>query len=168
MRSKRFISQILLLSTVLSVCAASSEAAQSPRVAVESQMSLQDAAVALGHLYDSTYAKSDAAGMVSLYAASGEMVSPGGKVINGRAALETYYRERFAAGATGHKITVLETHVIGDTGYSIASFSVSVPIKGHPSEHHVDQGHIVAVYAHDPTGWHFALVQTSVTPAAGS
>ena len=163
----RQTTQAFLFSTLLSVCAASSEAAQPSQVVVGPQTSLQDAAVALGHLYDSTYANSDAAGMVSLYAANGEMVSPGGKVINGRAALEAYYRERFAAGATGHKITVLETHVVGDTGYSVADFSVSVPTVGHPSDRHVEQGHIAAVYTHGITGWHFALVQTSVTPAAG-
>lgn len=129
--------------------------------------SLQDAAAQLGHDYDTLYRAKDAAGMASLYAADGELVSPGGKLVNGHDALVAYYRARFASGATGHKITVLETHALGDAGYSVANFSVSVPGKGTGQPGHQESGHIAAVYAHDAGGWHFALVEPSTTPASG-
>jgi uncharacterized protein (TIGR02246 family) len=155
----------VLMLTALVVCTAvSAQTAQHQQAVTRS---LQDAAVALGHDYDDFYSKKDVTGMASLYAIDGELVSPGGKIIKGRDALESYYRARFASGATGHKITIQETHRVGESGYSIATFSVSVPNTGHPSEHHVENGHIAAVYTHDVTGWHFGLVQPSVTPTEG-
>jgi ketosteroid isomerase-like protein len=155
----------LALTVVALGSAASAQAAQVQVVARET--SLQEAAVALGHDYDEFYGKKDVTGMVSLYATDAELVSPGGKIIKGHDALAAYYRARFASGATGHKITIEETHGTGDTGYSVATFSVSVPNAGHSTEHHVESGHIAAVYVHDVSGWHFGLVQPSVTPAEG-
>ena len=136
-------------------------------IAVSPKASLQDAAVELARRYDSFYRQKDAAGMASLYAADGELVSPGGEVIRGRDALKAYYRRRFASGASGHRITVLEPHGLGDSGISISDYSVSAPTAGQPSASHLERGHIAAVYAHDRTGWHFALVQPSVTPEVG-
>ncbi len=156
-----FIALGALLFSFAAVPAQSQQAAPSP------QTSLHDAAVELGRRYDNFYGKKDVAGMVSLYASDGELVSPGGKIIVGRQALAIYYRARFASGATGHKITVLETHALGDAGYSVADFSVSVPSTGHPSENHTERGHIAAVYTHDSTGWHLALVEPSVMPGKG-
>jgi uncharacterized protein (TIGR02246 family) len=161
------------LATIL-ICAApgllpiptSAQTTSSVKATVSSKTLLQDAAVELGHQYDSFYRQKDVAGMASLYAVDGELVSPSGKKIQGREALETYYRQRFASGASDHKITIEETHAVGDSGYSVATFSVSVPATS-KSEGHVEQGHIAAVYAHDASGWHFALVQPSVTPAEG-
>ena len=162
----RYATTFLLIAGTLGMSAAA--AAQPAQTAVPPETTLQDAAVQLGHKYDSFYRAKDAAAMASLYAPNGELVSPGGKLINGRDALQEYYRQRFASGALGHKITVLEIHPLGDAGYSIANFSVSVPTKGIPHRTHQEQGHIAAVYTHDSTGWHFALVQPSVTPASGA
>jgi ketosteroid isomerase-like protein len=159
---------LILAAPLLLSTAVAAQTVQPAQTVVSPQTSLQDAAVQLGHQYDSFYHQKSVGGMVSLYASDGELVSPGGKLISGREALGNYYRQRFASGASGHKIIVLETHEIGDTGYSISNFSVSVPTAGQPAKSHVEQGHIVAVYAHDTTGWHFALVQPSVTPANGS
>ncbi len=156
---------VVIVSIALSFCTAIS--AHSQQTAISPQVSLSNAAVELGHRYDDLYSKKDALGIASLYAPDGELVSPGGKIIKGREALEAYYRQRFASGATGHKIAVLETHSLGNAGYSVAAFSVSVPSPDHPSESHVENGHIAAVYAHDATGWHFALVEPSVTPKPG-
>lgn len=137
---------------------------QSIQLAIPPKATLQEAAVELGRRYDSDYRQKDVAGMAGLYAPDGELVSPGGKVIIGKSALEAYYRQRFASGATDHRITVDETHPVGDTGYSVSTFSVSVPGPGDSPDHHTERGHIAAVYAHDATGWHFALVQPGVTP----
>jgi ketosteroid isomerase-like protein len=159
---------ILMLNVSLFLSTSVSAQTEQPQqIIVPPQLSPQYAAVALGHKYDDFYSRKNVAGMASLYAIDGELVSPGGKIIKGREALQAYYRERFASGATGHRIIVLETHGLGDAGYSIATFSVSVPSPGHPSQHHVEQGHIAAVYTHDTTGWHFALVQPSITPTPG-
>jgi uncharacterized protein (TIGR02246 family) len=145
---------------------ASAQTAAASQASVSSKVSLQDAAAELGHRYDNLYRQKDVAGMASLYATDGELVSPSGKKIKGRESLENYYRQRFASGASDHKITVEETHVVGDSGYSVATFSVVVPATS-KSERHTEQGHIAAVYAHDASGWHFALVQPSVMPAEG-
>ena len=82
---------------------------------------------------------------------------PGRKVMNGRAALSLLSRA-IASGTGGHKITVLKTHVVGNAGYSVANFLVSVPVVEHPSDRRVEQGHIVAIHIHDSVGWHPALV----------
>lgn len=125
---------------------------------------LQLAATELSHQYDTHYAAKDPDGMASVYASDGELVSPSGPIVRGRAALKDYYVKRFASGARGHAIKVLEVHVQGDGGYGINQFSVTVP--GPDGSLHEERGTIVAVYRHDPDGWHMALVEPSVPPKA--
>jgi uncharacterized protein (TIGR02246 family) len=127
-----------------------------------SEAELMKAATDLGHQYDANYAARNPDGMASVYAADGVLVSPAGPIVRGRAALHDYYVKRFASGATGHAIKVLEVHVQGDGGYGINSFSVNVPGPG--GSLHEEHGTIVAVYRHDPDGWHMGLVGPSVPP----
>jgi ketosteroid isomerase-like protein len=159
----------LLIAAMLTASGVSSDAeeAGSGRGPVASGASLQDAAVQLAHLYDALYGQKNFAEMANLYAGDGTLVSPSGKIVRGHDDLLAHYRQRFASGASGHKITVLETHAIGEAGYSIADFSVSVPTKPPSSETHQEHGHIAAVYSHDATGWHYRFVQPSVTPEHG-
>lgn len=157
----------LVVATLAFPSASFADSTPSSEAAVSQQTSLQDAAVQLGHRYDALYRLKDAVGMAGLYAPDGELVSPAGKLIKGREALVTYYRKRFESGAFGHKIVVLEFHAIGNSGYSVSDFSVQAPVAGQPSKSHLEEGHIAAIYAHDQTGWHFALVEPSVTPPKG-
>src|ERR1700753_2978499 len=121
---------------------------------------LMQAATELGHQYDSHYAAKDPDGMASVYAADGVLISPAGPIVRGRAALRDYYVKRFASGARGHAIKVLEVHVQGNGGYGINSFSVNV--RGSDGSLHEEHGTIVAVYRHDPDGWHMGLVGPNV------
>jgi uncharacterized protein (TIGR02246 family) len=123
---------------------------------------LMQAATELGHQYDAHYAAKDPDGMASVYARDGALISPAGPIVRGRDALKDYYVKRFASGARGHAIKVLEVHVLGDGGYGINQFSVTVP--GTDGSLHEEHGTIVAVYRHDPDGWHMGLVATSVAP----
>jgi ketosteroid isomerase-like protein len=84
--------------------------------------------------------------------------------VRGREALRTYYTKRFASDARAHTIKVLEVHVQGNGGYSLAHFSVTVPLaKGGTHEVH---GSIVAVYQRDPDGWRMRLVEPTVPEPA--
>jgi uncharacterized protein (TIGR02246 family) len=126
---------------------------------------LLQAATDLASRYDATYATRDPAAMATVYAEDGVLVSPPGPIVRGREALRLYYAKRFAAGARNHRIKVLEVHVLGDGGYGINSFSVTVPqANGTLREEH---GTLVTVYRHDSDGWHMSLVAPSVpeTPA---
>ena len=121
------------------------------------------AATDLGHRYDSNYAAKDADAMAALYAADGVLVSPSGPVVRGRDALKAYYIKRFASGAKGHAIKIVEAHVQGNGGYALAAFSVTVPeANGAFRDEH---GSIVAVYSRDADGWHMRLVEPSVPPS---
>ncbi|NIE63110.1 DUF4440 domain-containing protein [Burkholderia sp. Ax-1719] len=120
------------------------------------------AAKQLGASYDSNYAAKDADAMSKLYAEDGTLVSPGGKVIHGRAALKNYYEQRFASGAQKHHITVGSTGSTGNGGFSIADFSVEVPSK--KGDIRTERGHILAVFTKDVDGWHFLAVEPSVAP----
>jgi uncharacterized protein (TIGR02246 family) len=126
---------------------------------------LLHAATDLGHRYDANYAAKNPAAMAALYAEDGVLVSPAGAIIRGRDALKVYYAKRFASGAYGHAIKVLEVHVQGDGGYGVAEFSVNAPHgKG---QFRREQGHIVAIYARDADGWHLRLVEPSIPESAG-
>jgi uncharacterized protein (TIGR02246 family) len=126
---------------------------------------LRQAATELAHRYDANYARKNPAAMAALYAPDGVLVSPAGPIVRGRTALTAYYTKRFAAGARGHVITVAEVHVQGNGGYGIAHFSVTVPnVDGKLHEVH---GTILAVYQHDPDGWHLRVVEPSVPESAG-
>jgi uncharacterized protein (TIGR02246 family) len=132
------------------------------RAADVTEAELMQAATELGHQYDAQYAAKDPDGMASVYARDGALISPAGPIVRGRAALKDYYVKRFASGARGHAIKVLEVHVLGDGGYGINQFSVTVP--GADGSLHEEHGTIVAIYRHDPDGWHMGLVATSVAP----
>jgi uncharacterized protein (TIGR02246 family) len=123
---------------------------------------LMRAAIDLGHQYDSQYAARNPDGMASVYAADGVLISPAGPIVRGRAAIRDYYVKRFASGAQGHAIKVLEVHAQGDGGYGINSFSVNVPGPG--GSLHEEHGTIVAIYRHESDGWHMGLVGPSVAP----
>jgi uncharacterized protein (TIGR02246 family) len=138
-------------------------AAVSPlRAADVTEQELMRAAVDLGQRYDANYNDKNPAGMAALYAADGMLLSPAGSVVRGRDALKAYYTERFAAGARGHAIKVVEVHVQGDGGYGIAQFSVSAPQAS--GGLHAVSGRIVTVYQRDPDGWHMRLVDPTVAP----
>ena len=83
---------------------------------------LIQAATSLARQYDENYAAKDPAAMAALYAADGVLVSPRGPVIRGRAELKAYYTKRFASGAKGHAIKVMEVHVQGEGGYGLSQF----------------------------------------------
>jgi uncharacterized protein (TIGR02246 family) len=141
-----------------------SAAGLTARAADVTDAELMQAATALAQQYDTNYAAKDPAGMATLYAKDGVLVSPAGPIIRGREALIAYYTKRFASGAKGHTIKVLEVHVQGNGGYGLAEFSVSAPKpNGELLEEH---GRIVSVYQHDPDGWHLRLVIPSV-PESG-
>jgi uncharacterized protein (TIGR02246 family) len=128
------------------------------------QAELMQAAIELGRQYDANYANKNPAAMAALYAPDGLLVSPSGPIVRGREALRAYYTNRFASGARGHAIKVLEVHVQGNGGYGLAQFSVTVPhANGGTHEVH---GSIVAIYQRNPDGWHMRLVEPSVPEPA--
>jgi ketosteroid isomerase-like protein len=83
-------------------------------------------------------------------------------MVRGREALKTYYTERFASGARGHAIKVVEVHVHGDGGYGIAQFSVDAP-QANGGVREVT-GRIVTVYQRDADGWRMRLVDAKEAP----
>jgi uncharacterized protein (TIGR02246 family) len=151
------VSAVALFAVLLGFCGPASAAAVT-------EAELLQAATELSHQYDTHYAAKDADGMALVYASDGELISPAGPIVRGRAALKDYYVKRFASGARGHAIKVQEVHVTGDGGYGINQFSVTVPGPG--GSFHEEHGTIVAFYRHDPDGWHMALVAPSIPPKA--
>ncbi|MBV8211743.1 MAG: SgcJ/EcaC family oxidoreductase [Verrucomicrobia bacterium] len=149
---KKFFTTILLIQLVASVDRVSA--------ADVTEAELMQAAIALAQQYDAHYDAKDPAGMAALYASDGVLVSPVGPIVRGREALLAYYSKRFASGAKGHSIKVLEVHVQGNGGYGLAEFSVTAPKpNGELREEH---GRIVSVYQLDPDGWHLRLVIPSI------
>jgi len=126
---------------------------------------LMQAATELGQQYDANYNDKKPAALAALYTLDGVLLSPSGSVVRGREALATYYAERFASGARGHAIKVIEVHIQGNGGYGIAHFSVMAP-RANGGLREVD-GRIVAIYQHDSDGWHMRLVEASVVPRPG-
>jgi uncharacterized protein (TIGR02246 family) len=102
----------------------------------------------------------DSAALAALYTPDGLLVSPSGPIVRGREALRIYYTKRFASGARGHAIKVVEVHVQGNGGYCLAQFSVTVPLASGGT--HEVHGSIVTIYQRDPDGWHMHLVEPSV------
>ena len=111
---------------------------------------LMQAATALAQQYDANYAAKNPAAMAALYASDGVLVAPSGSIVRGRQARTTYYANRFASGARGHAIKVVEAHVQGNGGYGLTQFTVTVPgANGNLREEH---GSIVVVYRRDADG----------------
>jgi ketosteroid isomerase-like protein len=75
-----------------------------------------------------------------------------------------HYANRFASGARGHAIKVVEAHAQGNGGYGLTQFTVTVPgANGNLREEH---GSIAVVYRRDADGWHMRLVEPSVPESA--
>jgi uncharacterized protein (TIGR02246 family) len=155
----RILSPIILTTLFVTVTAGRALAAD------VTEAELMQAAIELGRQYDANYANKNPAAMAALYAPDGLLVSPAGPIVRGREALRTYYTNRFASGARGHAIKVVEVHVQGNGGYGLIQFSVTVPTASGGS--HEVLGSIVAIYQRDPDGWHMRLIEPSVPePAA--
>jgi uncharacterized protein (TIGR02246 family) len=155
----RILSTIVLLTLFVTVTSGHALAAD------VTEAELMQAAIELGRQYDANYANKNPAAMAALYAPDGLLVSPSGPIVRGREALRVYYANRFASGARGHAIKVVEVHVQGDGGYGLIQFSVTVPTASGGS--HEVRGSIVTIYQRDPDGWHMRLVEPSVPePAA--
>jgi len=134
------------------------------QAAEATEAALMQAATELARQYDANYAAKNPAAMAALYAPDGVLVSPAGPLVRGHDALVEYYTKRFASGAHGHAIKVLEVHVQGDGGYGLAQFQVTVPEAG--GGFREEHGSILAIYRHDPDGWHMRMVEPSVPPVA--
>ena len=152
--------RLFILSLLALLVAATAAPALSAGDVTESE--LMQAATELGRQYDANYNDKKPGALAALYTLDGVLLSPSGSVVRGREALATYYAERFASGARGHAIKVIEVHIQGNGGYGIAHFSVMAP-RANGGLHEVD-GRIVAIYQRDPDGWHTRLVEASVVP----
>ena len=148
---------------ILAAAVVASPAAARVQASALTEPKLMQVATELGRQYDDSYAAKDPAAMAMIYAKDGVLVSPPGPIVRGREAIKAYYVDRFASGARGHAIKVLEVHVVGDGGYGINQFSVTVPQPNGLREEH---GTIVTVYRHDHDGWHLSLVAPSVPETA--
>ena len=134
--------------------------ANSASAADVTEAELMQAASALAQQYDANYAAKNPSGMAALYAPDGVLVAPSGSIVRGWQALATYYTNRFASGAWGHAIKVVETHVQGNGGYGLTRFAVTLP--GADGKLREEHGSIVVVYRRDADGWHMRLVEPSV------
>ncbi|WP_144158029.1 DUF4440 domain-containing protein [Paraburkholderia sp. BCC1885] len=152
-----FLAALLLIGNTRVYAATSDTNTSQP-----SQQEALSAAAKLGQLYDSNYAAKNADAMAQLYAEDGTLVSPGGKLITGRAALKQYYEQRFGSGAKEHHIHVIDASAQGNGGFSIADFSVQVP--NGDGTYRKESGHIMAVFVKESDGWHFRAVEPSVPP----
>ena len=155
-------SKFALIATLATAVVASPAAARVQTSAL-TEPKLMQVATELGRRYDESYAAKDPDAMAMIYAKHGVLISPPGPIVRGRKAIKAYYVNRFASGARGHAIKVLEVHVVGDGGYGINQFSVTVPQANGVREEH---GTIVTEYRHDHDGWHLSLVAPSVPETA--
>src|SRR5258708_1355500 len=116
------------------------------RAADVTEAELMQAAAGLAQQYDANYAAKNPAGMAALYASDGVLVAPSGSIVRGRQALTTYYASRFASGARGHAIEVVEAHVQGNGGYCLTPSPLPFP----PPHVKLPPRHRLLVLAHRP------------------
>jgi uncharacterized protein (TIGR02246 family) len=128
-----------------------------------SEQELRQAAAMLGAEYDQSYNTKSASAMASLYTENGTLIPPGRAPVQGRQALTVYYQGRFDTGITGHATRMVEVHPLGDGGFAIGQFSVTVPGPNGapPRELH---GNTVYILERTPAGWKFRLVMASPLP----
>jgi len=72
---------------------------------------LMQAATALAQQYDAITRQESRWQWPRFYARMACWFAPSGSIVRGRQALTTYYANRFASGARGHAIKVVEAHV---------------------------------------------------------
>lgn len=126
---------------------------------------LRQAAEEIAKKYDAAYNKKDVAALLDLYARDPVFVPPG-PVVEGKPALQLFYKSRFDAGATGHVTRVIDVRPVGKGAFGVAEWSVMVPgPNGAMKEIH---GNLLAVYQHQVNGWKMLSLTANIIPAASN
>ena len=112
-----------------------------------------DAAIrAVADQYVKATLAGDAKAIAALYTDDAVEMPPNAPLIKGKAAVEQYYVQQFAAGKISKfSLTHLETRATGDSGYDIGTFTQTIgPAKGAPMN---DSGKYVVILKRVGGAW---------------
>lgn len=146
----------LALVLCLAGCATTPGASRGAKVAAQSDVALiaavQPAIVEANTAWPGAMRTRNAAAMAAPFAETGTLVTAGGKAINGRAAIEAYYRQAFQNAPP-----ILDGEIIDD---GIATVGDLVHVWGHgnytvehrPGQPSSNSGYFLAVWQADAAG----------------
>jgi uncharacterized protein (TIGR02246 family) len=77
---------------------------------------------AAARAWEERFAASDAAGLAALYAEDAQLLPPQSEPVNGRAAIEKYWRSGMDQGAGEVKFEIFEVHAMGDLAADVGRF----------------------------------------------
>jgi uncharacterized protein (TIGR02246 family) len=112
---------ILLCLTLLGLpLAAPADGGAKARAAVEAQNAKLSAA----------YGSADFKAVAALYTADAQLLPPDGDVIQGKDAIEAFWKATYESGVTGAKLTTLDVGRSGDLAYETGTALLTIQPKG--------------------------------------
>ena len=95
---------------------------------------------------------SDLPGVVAVWSDEGVMMPPDSQPVNGRAAIEAYFRQLFASSRFRFRFTTSEIQVVGDIASERVSYVAEVWRDGGASTRVHDRGNGIHVFRRLPDG----------------
>lgn len=121
----------------------------------------------LADAYVAAVEAGDAMKIAMLYTEDAVEMAPGHPAIEGRQAIEEYYRKLFSDGATkvsGFTLTHLETRATGDSGYDVGTYRQTVAMGDKTMQ---ESGKYVVIVKRDGGEWRvaYAIYNADEMPA---
>lgn len=149
-----------LIPSVLAICLAGPVLAQQgPAV---SEQEDQQAANTISKNFETAYNAGDGAGIASLFADGGTYLTPGGKVLSDRQAMEKAIAGRIKAGWTNETVKVTAAHAAGDAVWAIGEYAIMG--TGQNSGKQIG-GHFAEVLMRSRPEWRFIMLMANLTPS---
>lgn len=141
----------LLPSLGLVACAEQAGEEEGMEMAMEMDMAeLRTAIEAVTIRWGEGYNAGDAAAVAALYAEDATLLPPNAEAVQGRAAIEEFFKAELELGATDLKLTTISVGGGGDVAYEVGRFTVAIPSEG--GEMMRDEGKYLAIYQHQADG----------------
>ncbi len=96
------------------------------------------------------YTAGDAAAVAALYAEDATLLPPNVKKLQGRAAIQAFFKAELEMGATDLGLTTISVGGAGDIAYVVGRYTVAVPAEG--GEMMRDEGKYLAIHQHQADG----------------
>lgn len=99
-------------------------AAASIASAQQSSAAVRKAIVAASAEFSAAFARGDGAGVAALYSESAQVFQPNGNIINGRAAIQTFWQGGIDSGLKQAKLETVEVYGTGALVAEVGTYSV--------------------------------------------
>jgi uncharacterized protein (TIGR02246 family) len=98
--------------------------------------------------FESTFSRSDVAGIANFYTDNGMLLPPGSDFIQGKQDIGAYWQEAIDMGIKNIKLDIIEIEQHGDTAVEMSNYTLSSA-----DDQVMDQGKGIVIWKHEDGTW---------------